>query len=58
MIVVLQEIEWWDFPGGPVVKIHLPIQGSGVLSLVVKWRSHKPWGNQALVPQVKSNAAK
>ena len=33
-----------DFPGGPVVKTMLPLQGGRVQSLVRELRSHKPQG--------------
>ena len=35
----------WEFPGDPVVKIHLVMQGMWVSSLVGKLRSHMPWSN-------------
>ena len=34
-----------DFPGGPGVGIHLPMQGTRVRSLVGELRSHMPQGN-------------
>ena len=39
------KILFWDFPGGPVVKNLLAIQGTPVQSLVGELRSHMPWGN-------------
>ena len=39
---VLNETQPWDFPGGPVVKTALPMQGGRVRSLVGELRSHIP----------------
>ena len=46
-----------DFPGGPVVKNPLPMQGTRVRSLVGELRSHMPWGNYAHAPQLLSMEA-
>ena len=35
-----------DFPGGPVVKVHLPKQEVQVLTLVGKVSSHMPHGQK------------
>ena len=35
-----------DLPGGPVVKISLPVQGVQVRSLVEELRSHMPQGQR------------
>ena len=35
----------WEFPGDPVLKIHLVMQGMWVSSLVWELRSHMPWSN-------------
>ena len=40
-----------DFPGGPVVKTMLPLQGGRVQSLVMELRSHKPQGKATLPPK-------
>ena len=39
-IIAVGKIHTWDFPGGPVVKTALSVQGSKVRPLVGKLRSH------------------
>ena len=39
----LKETLMGDFPGGPVVRICLAMQGTWVQSLVTKLRSLTPW---------------
>ena len=38
--------DFWDFPGGPVVKTALPLQGPRVQSLVGELKSYMPWGQK------------
>ena len=40
-----KEIKFKDFPGGPVDKTELSIQGVQVQSLAGELRSYMPWGN-------------
>ena len=42
-------VQWW--------RIRLPVQATWVQSLVSELRSHKPWSNWALVPQLPSPEA-
>ena len=39
------------------LRIHITMQGIGVRSLVGELRSHMPWGNQVLAPQLESQHA-
>ena len=39
-------LEFRDFPGGPMVKTALPMQGPRVQSLVRELRSHMPHGQR------------
>ena len=41
-----------DFPDGPLLRIHLPMQGIWVRSLVRELRSHTLWSNYAHIPQL------
>lgn len=53
MALVLKP-QGWDLPGGPVLKLHLPVQGRRVASPTRELRPHMPqsyWGHP---PQVES----
>ena len=39
---LVQELNWGDFPGGPVVQIAFPLQGAGVWTLIFELRSYMP----------------
>ena len=44
-IELSQECQYWNIPGGPVVKNLLSNEGVQVRSLDGELRSHMPWGN-------------
>ena len=51
---IKQEIWWWDFPGGPVVKN--PPGNAGEVGSILggELRSHMPQGNWLYAPQWRS----
>ena len=40
------QLHFWDFPGGPWLRLHLPGQGVWDQSLVRELRSHMPRGQK------------
>ena len=46
-ILQIKKLSLREVPGGPVVGIHLPVQGTWVQSLVGELRPHMLPGNQA-----------
>ena len=53
LVYTLSILQFWDFPGGAVVK-NLPANAGDMGSSPGLGRSHMPWSNKACAPQLLS----